>query len=199
MQLILDNINAVMVGGVVLLILGAMTLSGQEAQIDGARFYASRVHASQLTQILERDMRNIGMGVDTSQAKIIAFQWDKGAKAFEFRTVVDTTASAPTRQVKYELIKTKLLVSNKDSVQCYQLNRYTFSGGAYQPDGQSIDTITDLDIELIDESGLAVSSDLKKTRFINVSLAAVSPLGEDAAIGRFRWRTRFRPINLSIE
>ena len=199
MQLILDNINAVMVGGVVLLIMAAMSLNTSEVQIDGARYYAGRLHSSELTQILERDIRNIGMGVDTSQAKIISYEWTKTNRVFEFRSVADTTHTAPTRQVKYELVPSKVLITDTDSVQCYQLNRYTMHSGSYMIDGQSLDTITDLNIQLLESDGSAVGSDLKETRFVDVSLAAISPLGEDAAVRRFRWHTRFRPINLTIE
>jgi hypothetical protein len=198
-QIILDNINAVLIGGVIMLIIASMSLNNRETMIDGARYQAGRMHASDLTRVIERDLRNLGVGADTSEASIAAFQWDDDAKAFEFRTTSDTVMTTTSYMVKYELVKSRKMATKEDSVQCYQLKRYALSGGVYKPDGNSIETITELDIALLDRDGAPVNGDLAAARSIDVSLVAISPLGEDEIVERYRWRTRFHPINLSIE
>lgn len=198
MQVVLDNLNAIIVGGAVMLIMAAMTMSNQTAQVDSTRYYSGRSQFSQLTEFVERDFRNLGMNADTSLGMIIGYQWDQDAKFIEFQTMSDTTDGAAPSQIKYELTTSHWEKTDSDSIQCYELIRYAYSGGSYKDVGASMNTLTSFEIQLFDENESSVTGDLNDTRIIEVAMIAISPLGEGGTIKRLRWRKRYMPINLKF-
>ena len=202
MQFILDHISSTIVGGVVLLVLIVTTARNQDAQVDAIRYYSGRLNMVQLTEMLERDLRNLGSGVPPGIDEIIAYDWSASTPYIEFYTQEDTIAGLPARRVRYELQKTRVMYSQEsgrvDSVQCYELIRRKWVAGSFVDDGRSMDTLTDISIDLLDVALQPITSNFDQTRFIQVDLEAIPPLGQERSLKRFRWRNRYHPINLSF-
>jgi hypothetical protein len=195
--------NAILVSVVTVTLLAALAMDQQSARIDAIKYYSGRVNASQFVEIMERDFRNIGVGVEKGTAKIIDYRWDESKKYFEFKSMVDTMANASPRQIRYEMTPAahiKFVVGNRrDSLAAYKVVRYHFENGAYKGDGGSVHSITHFNITLLDQYEQDVSKNLENARLIDVGMIALSPLGEDESAGRFRWHTRYRPVNLALE
>ena len=198
MLLLYDHLVALLIGGIIFLVLVQMQQTGIQAQVEVTRYYASRTQMVGFIETLQRDFQNVGAGVDPFDQKIMSFSWDDTEKSIEFLATVDTTAGAPVELIKYQLLSVPEEESPCENVECYELQRFVHDGTAYQPDGKSMNTLTDFEIQLRMWNGLPVV-DLDDTREIFVRVAALSPLGEGGFIKRSRWQTQFRPINLTLQ
>ena len=205
MQAVFDHLTAIVISIVIFGVLVAMQVRVQESQIDATRHYANRTHLVSFIDFLERDLPNIGAGVDPADPMILDYSWSGSNKFIEFQAIVDTAATAPVEQIKYELVPTQTvdvgIDGTIDMVQCYELRRFVYDPIAmlYELDGKSQELLTDFEIELLDASGSPIGADLNDTRMIQVRIGALSPLGPDQIIQRTRWQTLFLPINLRLK
>lgn len=205
MQFLFDHLTAVMISGLIILVAVQVQRTSQDTQVETTRYYANRTHLVAFIDMLERDFQNIGSGVDPAQPMILDFSWTDSQKYLEFRATVDTTASAPVEQIKYQLVPTHLVDMGQEGtpemVQCYELQRLVYDPVAldYQLDGKSAETLTDFEIELRTGAGYPVGANLDETRAILVRVGALSPLGVDRITERTRWQTRFQPVNLTLK
>lgn len=199
----LDHIGAVLILGVLALMILIANRSNQDIQVESAQYYSGRTNMMSLIEIIEHDFRNLGAGVDASSPMILDYKWEPSDKYIEFISMVDTSVAAIPDSIKYALIPTKtidiVLDDSLQSVQCYELQRQIYDGTTYVYGGSSIDTITELNIDLFQAGGIPSTSDLDKVRQITVKLTALSPLGVGSVIQQHRWETSFRPFNLGLK
>jgi hypothetical protein len=194
MQLIYDNLAAILVGTVVLLILAGIHLSSQTAGAEAGMYYMNRVQTLSLIQMIERDFPNIGAGVDPQQRDMItAYTWTEDERRFEFRAVVDTTEGAPVERIQYRVEPVDNPACERLEIQCYEVQRLADTGNGFEPSGRSNTFVTDFQIEISPQTG-----NLADVREIRVRLAALSAAGEASIVGRSNWETRFRPFNLTL-
>lgn len=201
MQFIYDHLNAVLIGGIAILILAQLAIDRQGAQVNATRYQAGLVHMNDLVEMIEHDFHNIGSGISPADSMIVAYKWDQSGKYFEFRTASDTTGVI-IKQIRYELAKTRDIPVKSDSVktvQGYELRRYELKSGSYTLTGKSMDTVTDLTISLYRAGGGTIGSDLNKAREVVIQMTALSPLGEDQLVRRNHWNARFYPTSLSLK
>lgn len=205
MQAVFDHLTAIVISIVIFGVLIAMQIRVQESQVDATRHYANRTHMVSFIDVLERDLHNLGAGVDPADPMIVDYSWSGSPKFIEFQTIVDTAATATAELIRYELVPTDTVDVGAngtiDMVPCYELRRFVYDpiGSQYQLDGKSQERLTDFEIELRDGSGSPIGANLNDTRMIQVRIAAISPLGADQIVQRSRWQTLFQPINLRLK
>jgi len=193
MQFLLDHLAAVVIAGLLLLVIIATQFRGQQTGIDATQFYDTRTRLLDLVQSVERDFSNLGSGADSVQYAIQEFDTLSTPARISF--VARTDSSDPSgHTVTYRWTAT-------DSVQLKDLTMqptYTverlIDGNL---SGQSIGSVTGFRVDLLTRDSLAVSSNFKQVRLINVLLSAASTLGTNAQIEQSSWRKQFRPMNLT--
>ena len=198
MHLLYDHILAVFIGGIIFLVLVQVQMTGQQAQVEATHHYAKRTKMVTFIEMLQRDFQNVGAGVNPSDQKIVSFSWDNTEKSIEFLARVDTTAGAPVELIKYQLLSVPTGQSHCEEVPCYEVQRFVHDGAAYQPDGKSMNTLSNFEIQLRMWNGSPVGANLEETRQIVIRVEALSPMGEEGTIKRSHWQTQFRPINLTL-
>lgn len=202
MHFLYDHLSTLLIAGIIFLALIQLTRDGQQVQMESTQYYANRTHMVTLVETLQRDFQNLGAGVAPTDPMILSYSWTESDKSIEFLATLDTTATAPVEQIKYQLVPTptQALIPSclEQGVQCYEIQRFLYDGTAYQSDGGSVSTITDFALELRTASGSSVGADPNAAREIFVRVAAFSPMGKDGIIGQSRWQTRFQPLNLHM-
>ena len=201
MHVIYDNLIAVLISGFLLLILVQLNRNGNQARVDTTRYYAGRAQATSFIETLQRDFRNIGSGVDATDAMISAFQWDDVDKFIEFYATIEPDP-APVKHIRYKKVSApdcEILDENGEpaSTPCFQVVRFVYDGTQWVEKGGSMETLTKFKIEIRDGNGANASGNPDDTREIAVQMVALSPLGEDGIIKRTRWQTQLRPTNLT--
>ena len=208
MQVIFDNLIAVLISGFLLLMLVQLNRNGNQARVNTTRYYAGHVQATSFIETLQRDFRNIGSGVDAADAMINAFQWDDDDTFIEFYATIQpdtipTAPPAPVELIRYEKVavpdcQTRVSrYAQPDPIPCFRVDRSVWDGTQFVKEGGSMDTLTEFKIEIRDGNGANASGNPDDTREIVVRMAALSPLGEDGIIKRTRWQTRLQPTNLT--
>ncbi len=198
MHLLLDHLLAIFIAGFIFLLLVQLQRTGQEIQVDTTRHYAKRTQMVTFIETVQRDFQNVGAGVDPSNQMIVSYSWNTTEKSIEFLARVDTTAGAPVELIKYQRLSVPTEQSHcEEEVPCYEVQRFVHNGTAYQPDGKSMNTLTDFEIELRTWTGTPVGANLDETRQIVVRVATLSPMGPEEVVKQSRWQTLFRPMNLT--
>lgn len=100
MQVLLDNLAAVVIGSTVLLIIAFTQFRGQEAAIDGVQYYAAKSQMVDFVRQLQVDLHNVGAGVpnadiETGEAIVTYATTGDTTEAFAFRTYADSLSFAP--------------------------------------------------------------------------------------------------------
>ena len=197
MHILYDHLVAVLVAGIIFMVLVQVQLTGQQALVETTHHYTNRTKMISFVETVKQDFQNVGAGVDPSNQMIVSYTWNGTDKSIEFLARVDTTAGAPVELIKYQLLPVPTEESHCEEVSCYQVQRFVHDGAAYQPDGKSMNTLTDFEIELRTWNGTPVGVNLDETRQIVVRMAALSPKGLEEVVKQSRWQTLFRPMNLT--
>ena len=97
----LDTMGSFIIGGVVLLMLGALMISMQDSTTHAVMNEISQVSLAEMSQTLERDMNNMGYRVTSSQ-KILSISY----RSIVFLTDTDNNGSVDT--ISYHLNRSTL-------------------------------------------------------------------------------------------
>ncbi|MEM8560344.1 MAG: hypothetical protein AAGG50_21185, partial [Bacteroidota bacterium] len=141
----------------------------QQSSVDAAFRYDANQKSYGLTDVLDRDLTNIGLD-GPAQPAILTLDWTGATPSFEFVTLGDTTTSAASARVRYELQTVSSTLCADGTRTCYQLTRYVHDGTAYQISYTSPPTITGLAINPIPST-----STLDDIRALDVTLQMEAP------------------------
>ncbi|MEM8598646.1 MAG: hypothetical protein AAGF99_01890 [Bacteroidota bacterium] len=161
-------VSLIVGGGVILMLLGIQT-GTQQSSIDAAFRYDANQKSYGLTDVLDRDLTNIGLD-GPAQPAILSFDWTGATPSFEFVTLGDTTVSAASARVRYQLQTVSSTLCADGTRPCYQLTRYVHDGTAYQIAYTSPPTITGLSI-----SPMPATGTLDDIRTLDVTLQMETP------------------------
>jgi len=178
MQFILDNIVAVFVGSVVLLMIAVNLLAGQKESIDATAFYSLNRHVASFNEVVLNDARSLSRAVSVQEVD----------RSFQFFARVSPGSSAE-QLVEYR----RTLGEVYDGVQTYRIERFVDG----QPDGGTAFQLFDWQIEFLDASG-APASGPDDAAGLHVRLDAMTPITRSAAssLSEFtdsRWETVIHP------
>ena len=175
MQLILDNLAAVMIAGVLFLILVGVNHRSRVAAVETSNYYALKQQQLSFVEVLKRDMQNV-----SSVASIT-----EDAISFEYQF---TARTDPADNVERTVVYRRVSMGLQDSLHLYQIQRFVDG----QPQGGSMSTIVEWEIISQNEEGARVT-DIADARQIYIRFAAVNPYEQGETVKRSRWEAAFRP------
>ena len=178
MQFILDNIVAVFVGSVVLLMIAVNLLAGQKESIDATAFYSLNRHVASFNEVVLNDARSLSRAVSVQEVD----------RSFQFYARVSPGSSAE-QLVEYR----RTLGEVYDGVQTYRIERFVDG----QPDGGTAFQLVDWQIEFLDITGMPASGP-EDAAGLHVLIDAMTPISRSAAsspseFSDSRWETIVRP------
>lgn len=175
MQLILDNLLAIIVTAGIMLVLVAVNHRTKMAAAEVSSFYSLREQQLNFVDVMKRDMQNM--------TELKSLKEDATTKQFRF--MARTEPGDPTiREVFYKRAQT----GNINGVATYQIERIV----AGQPAGGSAATITAWKIEARNAEGMQVAA-FADARQIFVQFEAINPFSQGNTVDRARWEATFRP------
>ncbi|MEX0747921.1 MAG: hypothetical protein WD275_07980 [Rhodothermales bacterium] len=175
MQLILDNLAAVVIAGVLFLILVGVNQRSRIAAVETSNYYALKQQQLSFVEVLKRDMQNV-----TSVESITE---DPATLQFQF-----TARTDPADNIERTVIYRRVITGQQDGLQLYQIQRLV--NGVAQ--GGSMSTIVEWEITSQNEEGAQVT-DIADARQVYVRFAAVNPYQAGETVDRSRWEAAFRP------
>ena len=200
----IDNLLALLVGGVVVLILVAQQRTAQNLSVDSSVSYMSKSQTLDMASWITEDLTNIGSGVVgvTDVAELPTNNADSLTTRFAFRRRLSSTEATQSgsasdtlnpKRFVYEVSLSSTVTLSGRSVKLYRLKRcVAASGGCAAGDADaSPSRLSDFRITLLDRLG-AVATDADSVRLLRIRLASVVPLAEtrsDTYIPQTYWGT----------
>lgn len=186
MQILLDNLLATLIGTTVTLILLATTLQSNTASVDQTMYYAAKQHTVSLTEMIESDFDNIGMGV----APVLDPITEYTDSTISFLRKLDP-ADAGTVTIRYLRSKVDSLEIDNVKQPGYEVIRYVDGAvSGKSPNYISTFTVTFQDADGTPVSGWATASSVAVQMHIAVQGTS------NAYVHETRWNRTFRPSNL---
>jgi len=183
MQLILDNISAIMIGSAVILIVLSTQFQAQRSAVEQTVAYASKQSTLQTGLAIEEDLAALGNGT-ASTVTDVQTNADGLTTVFEFWK---QDAGGADMEVTYRLTPGNKVVVRSDSVQLYTLDRFendVWAGGVFA-------------LDMLDSGG-NVTVSAGSARLVRATLVNVYPFGEDdgSSVFQTHWGITIRPIGL---
>ena len=178
---IFDNLIAVMIFGVVLLILVAVQSRSVEMNSELLSMYSGKVASLDLATLLEDDMDNLGRGLDTSAVIMFTPTQDgSNTREFVFNQALEQVSSPGSFmdvQRRYRLVNGPLVTVDTATVQTYQLIRdeRIDSTGVFTPWGEtwaSGQSLTYFNITMKD-ANFVDTNDASIARYVRVAFTVV--------------------------
>ncbi len=159
MWFIFDNLNALIVGGMLFLMLLAVQQRVAEINLEQTVNYMVKRQAGDLATWLEDDLLQLGRGVDWSSEIPFENPVDSGGVTIQFMFFRDSTDAAGNVvrvYVRYRLQAAGYRMLRNDSIRVYQLRREECIGsscpsGPWHVSGQSPGLLSYFKIDLLDQ------------------------------------------------
>jgi hypothetical protein len=202
MQLLIDHALAVIVGGIIIFVLAAVNFRAQQGAIQAIQVDATKGGLELVVNMLDQDFGNMGSGMhdanDDPSTSVITFFGSNGAyEELRFRGLSDRTPNAEPSLITYRWrVEGQTTLADNSVVDVYQIERLVdgnLSGG-------SLANISSFSLTLLNENmNVVTPGNLHLTRFVDVDLSVLSPLGPEGLLEEARWVKQYRPINLDRE
>lgn len=187
MQLILDNLVALLVGTVVLVILLALTTGWSTETRDRTRAYTTREMQRSLAEMFERDVFNIGANVPVGDPMLV----ENSDSVFSFHGAVNGSGAA--RLIEYRL------VSHSVSDSTYKIERWV--DGVYT--GGSAGLLKSFEVDLLSENDVPVTTaPYSAARKVVIRFQSALPYAseiesERASLRQMNWESVYQPALLA--
>ena len=187
MQLILDNISAILIFSAVAFAVASTQLHSSQTTAESTISYMSKKQILEFGSTLEQELKLIGQGTVDKIDEATQNQ-DGQTTSFVFwrnNGIVDI-------KVEYRLIETDVIQVNGADVQLYRMDRY--ENNVYR--GGSAPTLRDFIIQPLDASGNAVPP--ANAVLVRARIRDSYPVGDpdDMHVGYSVWGLTLRPENL---
>ena len=189
MQLLLDNIVATIVAGVVSVLLITLSVDQAEGTRDVVRLQAHQTVQNSFTEQLERDLTNAGVLTPSGATPIQSV----GPGTFSFYGLIDTVGT--TGVISYVRVPADSL----DGSAVFAVERYVDGVRS----GGTAGVLSRFDVRVLTDGGVSVPSGaLAQARSVRVATEWVLPFGETGgartrqALRRSAWSTHVRPLGL---
>ncbi len=187
MQLILDNISAILVFTAVATAIATLQLRSMQSTAEMTIAYVSKKQTLEFADLLEQEIKLIGTStaqkitnVTTNgdgQTTNFTFWWNDGVTDFE---------------VQYQLVTVDTVTVNGDPVPRYRVDRYV--NGVLE--GGSPSTLQDFRVEPLDASGNVTG--FASAVMVRAQVVNMYPIGDidNMYLGRTFWGMTLLPVNL---
>ena len=184
MHIIFDNLTAILIGGIVLLVLLVVQVRSGEINLEQTSMYTAKQLSLDFAEWLEDDLVTLGTNFDSTDVRFsLPTQVGGNTTAFEFYQDSINYAVLPPDTVRIEtryVLSASSIAEVADStVQLYDLTRSVRTQGAsgwsaWTTDGQSPSQLSYFEIELLDRQGQTVATE-SATAYIRVAFSLVPP------------------------
>lgn len=184
MQLILDNLTALLVTSTLLVILLVVHQRNQNVQVQETNYSALRKHQVNFVQTLQRDISGI-YRIETTE--------EQPDSTFSFWTRLPS--SMDTVRVVYQRRK----VGERAGQDLYQVLRYESPTGSLTSsnhDGGSIPSLTDWNIMVLNRDGNPPEG-AEDARQVHIRFEALTPFDDGEKLVRRPWEATFYPVMLN--
>lgn len=196
---IFDNITAVMIAGVVLLILFAIQQRSTDFNIEQNAIYSSKKFSIDFSEWIEKDLGLVGDNMDHGDVLFEQLLYENvNTKKFVFnRDSIDYSTSTILQiQTSYDLDSAGVLTLPDTTIQLYNLKRterIENGAGGWHPwhdTGIGPEWISHFRIDLADNRGRRVLATEDSTAFLNVAFTLAIPnLSTRSYINEYNWST----------
>jgi len=181
---IFDNLNAILIGSTVILVIMAMQMRMTEMSVEQTANYMMKRQAMDLATWMEDDLLLMGQNLPSGTTAYANPKDSSGITlGFEFYrdsvAVVGGTLDTMRITTRYELFKTGVHQTEKDTVDSFRLERWVQMGsGPWVREGGSSALLSHFKIEMLDRDALPVSDPVahpNQVRNTKVSFHMVTP------------------------
>ena len=188
MQFIFDNLVAMLVGLVVILILLGLTTDWSTESIDRTRQHMSRESQRALAEMFERDILNVGANVPVGSPMIV----ENSATNFAFYSAIN--GSGVAKLIEYKLVP----VVQPDGSTLYKIERWV--DGSYS--GGSSVYFRWFEVKLLQANNLVAPAPYTDARKVVIRFQSVLPYTaeiekETAALQHMNWESTYQPTLLA--
>ncbi len=156
MQVLLDNMAATIIGGVIFLMLIAVNMSNRESLTDTTAFYAMVRQQEEFAKILTLDLQGVEELHDVAE--------NTADSTFRFRTFIENDPNP------HEIVYKRQFVRQKDGLRYHRIVRYVDG----QRVGGSADMITTWKVQARDAAGADVGDpDAARQIFVHFDVASL--------------------------
>lgn len=189
MQAIFDHLTAVILGAGVILLLGAAWVIASKSSTEAALGYQARTLSGAAITLMERDFRNIGSGVPTSEQAILQMQAAGPNRVFEFKSTIDPADDAEPVRIRYE-VTDRNPATCEGEPPCYSLTRNVWNGSSWDISGPNNVTLSRFSLK-----ATPLTASLDDIQRIEISLAYEA---SGTAQQEFSWENTFYLTALDI-
>lgn len=184
MIFVLDNINALIIGSAIILVVMAMQMRMTDISVEQSANYMMKRQAMDLATWMENDLLQMGRNLPNGTISYVNPSDSSDVTVrFEFyRDSVQTSGgSLDTFRVatRYELSKLGSHYSERDTVDSYRLDRYVSEGGGpWQKSGGSSGLLSYFKIEMLDRDAKPITNPVASPELVRntrVSFHMVTP------------------------
>ena len=183
MIVLFDNLTATLIGGVILLILVAMQVRLNTANVEQTALTIAKGQALDFGDWIQEDLGNAGSGVAVNQEFIENVEVDPetgNTTRVSFYRKVNPSDASPT-MITYELIDGQTVTVDGEEVQLYQLQRCegasTCPVASASLNGQSAPALSYFNIDFLDDSGWMAGT--TGAQYIRIRFAMASVLSDN--------------------
>lgn len=190
MQVLLDNLSATLIGGVLVLILLSVGLRVGGAETETQLYELSRRQSQAIAQQLEADLLNVGYGLPSTTDAIE--EWTDST--FTFNRRADTTSTAPVIQVSYRRLTVGTVEVDGTPAPLYRVER--LQDGASE--GGAPASLSAFDLDLVERDGTPTSDPADAVGLRVVFKTSFGSRADDQTSSASRYERTFYPANLDI-
>jgi len=181
MWFIFDNLQATIIGSVVIIMLLTAMQRVRELNLEQLSIYSAKVQALDLAEWMENDLSTLGTNFDSTTVRFSLPQVQNG-NTTDFTFYRDTLGVAFNKvriETRYQLIDTDTVEVNDSTIQMHQIirsfrvkegNKWT----KWQEDGRSSGRLSYFMISLLGDLGQPVDAEAE-TIFFKMDLSVVPP------------------------
>lgn len=198
---IFDNIIAIMIAGVVVIILFSIQQRSTDFNIEQTSIYSAKNSSLDFANWLEEDLKLVGTNIDHGDVMFTVPTY-VGSNTSQFlfysETIIHTPGEITTRiETRYDIDSSSTIVLPDTTIQLYELVRHqrdsSTTSGAWSPwveTGAGPEWLSYFRIGLINNQGLLVNTE-PQTAFLDVSFTLAMPnLSSQAYIREFNWSSK---------
>lgn len=165
MYVIFDNLNALVIGGVVVMVILAMQVRVTEINIEETANYMVKRQGVDLATWMEDDLMSVGLNIDKTVEVPFVNPVDSAGMTMAFEFVQDSinvTVSPPDTiriTTRYDLVSTGTTVVDGENVNIYQINRrQRLDGGAWMGTGNSPSILSHFRIDMLNQDAEPITN-----------------------------------------
>jgi hypothetical protein len=189
MFFIFDNLNAILIGSAVLLVLATVQIGARRTGLEQTTSYATKTKALSFGEWMEDDILSIGANLGSNRFRFLTPEHDEDGNTQRFTFFSDSTlAPGDTLRLmtRYRLHLIQVVHRNGEELPLYEVQRHTAEvpvvngqapvpddgSSAWTSDGRSLSTLSGFRIGLLERDGRETTA-VERADYIRIQFRLV--------------------------